>query len=169
MTQSLSPKTSQGCNLLIMTTIFLFSHLLFLGSTTLVISLKLEIKFFAFASIFEGAWVIKLDARFVPIDMCQEKGFQGTCDEYSSSFSNWEFLLFVAFLELELTSFIHGVFEKPGIHKDVQVLPWQIYRWDQCISSFYPMTTLLFYHHPQSLQHLGGKASKVKLCILSQL
>jgi hypothetical protein len=51
--------------------------------------------------------------------MCQEKGFQGTCDEYSSSFSNWEFLLFVAFLELELASFIHGVFEKPGIHNGI--------------------------------------------------
>jgi len=51
--------------------------------------------------------------------MCQEKGFQGTCDEYSSSFSNWEFLLFVAVLERELTSFIHGVFEKPGIHNGI--------------------------------------------------
>jgi len=95
------------------------SHLLFLGSTALVISFKLEIKFFAFASILEGAWEIKLDARFVPIYMCQEKGFQGTCDEYSSSYSNWEFLLFVAFLELELASFIHGVFEKPGIHNGI--------------------------------------------------
>ncbi len=58
--------------------------------------------------------------------------------------------------------FLRSLASIMGLSNDVQVLPWQIHRWHLCISSFYPMTTLLFYHHPQSLPHLVRKASKVR-------
>lgn len=180
MTQRLSPKTSWTCDLLIIATLLLFSHLLFLGLTTLEISLKLEIKYFCICECIWGYSSNQVRCKIWTTHWhgCCDKAvycIQGRYDEHSSPLSNQEFLSFVAFLELQLLKlhsymeFLRSLAFIMGLSNDVQVLPWEIHRWDLCISSFYPTITLLFYHHPQSLQHLVVKASKVRLCMLSQL